>query len=286
MVASPNGGQQPGAGPGGLSDGPVKLESLPGMIRGYEDGCPSANPRRSPMRLIAVLSLTFLSSITLPLAPWGPDPVLAQSVRAGAPRLWTQVNGTVEKVEGVRLRFKLQDGRRMVADISRMSPEARAAVVAGVRTTLYGYTDQQAGRFVALIVELESAAAAAPSADTSSAPSSASMAAAPGQPLDERPWRVVHGRVDRIDADTLTLVTDAGLVVTVDLRGVEPANRTAVGRDDSVTVVGFHSGDLEQLDARFIHRDASETGGRRASAPAPAGRSALSPRSQAARAAA
>lgn len=214
------------------------------------------------MRSITARVLRLVSLVTLAVVLSGPPEGRAQSAPVMAPRVWIQVDGTVEKVDGDRMTFKLEDGRRMVADISRMSQQERAALVAGGRSTLYGYTDQRAGRFVALLVQSETAAATRGSTLPSGSPS---MAAA-GLALDTRLWRLVHGRVERIDVETLTLVTDAGFAVAVDLRGVEPANRAAVARGDGVTVVGFHSGDLGQVDARFIHRDASETAGRRAAA--------------------
>ncbi|HSE93865.1 MAG TPA: hypothetical protein VLF19_11215 [Methylomirabilota bacterium] len=217
------------------------------------------------MRSIAAL-VVLAVLIALPVGRSAPPDAFAQAAPAAAPRVWMQVDGTVEKVEGDQMTFKLADGRRMVADISRMPGPDRTALVGGGGTTLYGYTDQQAGRFVALFLPVEPAAAAAPGRPSVS-PSSARFPVEPAG--DERPWRIVHGRVDGIDSDTLTLITDAGRAVTVDLRGVEPANRAAVARDDDVTVVGFHSGDLDRLDARYIHRDASESADQRAAAPSP-----------------
>ncbi|MGH7392067.1 MAG: hypothetical protein ACREM3_21805 [Candidatus Rokuibacteriota bacterium] len=218
------------------------------------------------MRLFAVLGVVALGTLPVVLSS-APD-AFAQAAPRGAPRVWIRVEGAVQKVEGDSLTVRLPDGRRMVADISRMPRSERAALVAGERTALSGYTDQRAGRFVAMLVESETTAATPPSAGGPVAASASASMPAVGA-FDERPWRLVHGRVDRIDADTLTLVTDAGRTVAVDLRGVEPANRAAVARGESVTAVGFHSGDLDYLDARFIHRDASESSGRRAEAPGP-----------------
>ncbi len=218
------------------------------------------------MRSITARVLGLVALVTLAVVLSGPPEGRAQSAPVTVPRVWIQVDGTVEKVDGDRMTFKLEDGRRMVADISRMSRQERAALVAGGRATLYGYTDQRAGRFVALLVQSETAAATSGSTLPGASPS---VAAAGGLALDTRLWRLVHGRVERIDVETLTLVTDTGFAVAVDLRGVEPANRAAVAPGDGVTVVGFHSGDLGQVDARFIHRDASEIAGRRAAATSP-----------------
>jgi hypothetical protein len=215
------------------------------------------------MRSITVTTLVLLSLLTLPFLPSGAPDAFAQGASTLAPRVWIQVDGAVEKVQGDWMTFKLEDGRRMMTDVSRMSQQERGALVAGARTTLYGYTDQRIGRFVAYFLPVESATASAPPS-AGAAASTAAPSVVPAASPDARPWRLVHGRVDRIDADTLTLVTDSGRAITVDLREVEPANRAAVDRDDDVTVVGFHSGDLERVDARFIHRDAT---GRRAEAP-------------------
>lgn len=209
------------------------------------------------MRSIIVVTLVLLALLTLPFVPPGAPGAVAQA--ASAPeRVWIQLSGAVEKVQGDWMMFRLDDGRRVATDISSMSRGERALLVAGARTTLYGYTDQRIGRFVAFFLPVEPAVPAAAPAPPASSPSS----------TDTRPWRLVHGRVDRVDPDGLTLVTDAGRTINVDLRGVEAANRAAISRGDDVTVVGFHSGDLDQVDARFIHRDAVEAGGPRAEAPA------------------
>lgn len=219
------------------------------------------------MRSTTVTTLALVALLTLSLVFSGPPGALAQQASVSAPRVWIQVNGAVEKVQDEQLTFKLDDGRRMVTDISRMSQQERAALIAGTQTTLYGYTDQQLGRFVTYFLPVESASAT-PTAAASAPASGASTPAVPAAATDDRPWRLVHGRVSGVDGDTLILITDAGRTITVDLRGVEPVNRAAIGRGDDVTVLGFHSGDLDQLDARFIHRDTTEADGRRAEAPA------------------
>jgi len=208
------------------------------------------------MRLIAATLLAASLLFT------GAAGALAQAGREPgiAPRVWTQVEGTVERVDADRVTVKLPDGRRMTADITPMARAERTRLEPGLRTALYGYTDQRAGRFVAWFLPVEEPVAAASPPTAPASPLAAATPAAP-VPGDERPWRIVHGLVDRIDADTLTLLSDSGRAIAVDVRGVEPGNRAAVRRGEGVTVFGFHTGDLDRLDARFIHRDASERAG-------------------------
>ncbi len=211
------------------------------------------------MRSITIVTLVLLALLALPFVPTGATGAVAQAASAPT-RVWIQLSGAVEKVQGDWMMFKLDDGRRVATDISSMSSQERALLVAGARTTLYGYTDQRIGRFVAFFLPVESA----PAAPAASAPPASSPSAA----ADTRPWRLVHGRVGRVDAEGLTLVTDSGRTINVDLRGVEASSRAAISGGDDVTVAGFHSGDFDQVDARFVHQDAIEAGGPRAEAQA------------------
>src|SRR3989441_13304175 len=109
-----------------------------------------------PVPLVALVLAVFALTAT---AQTGPS----------ATRIWTQVHGTVERIEGMQ--------RRLLVDLSSMNPKERAELAPGDRTTLYGYPGERPNLFVAWFLPVESAETAA-QASPATAPSSA--AGAPG----------------------------------------------------------------------------------------------------------
>jgi len=204
----------------------------------------TAAARSLALALVLTLGVTLLAG--------------AQTARQ-ASRVWTQADGTVEKLDGTTLTFRLDDGRRVKVDVSRMSPLERAALTSGERTALIGYTDPRLGMFVAwfLPVAETAPAAASPTTDARTA------AAAPAPRVDPRAWRIAHGKVDRIDRGSMVLTTDEGATVFVDVAAVDPAVVRALAGGERVTVLGFQGDGPDRLEARFIHRDAAEPRERR-----------------------
>jgi hypothetical protein len=91
-------------------------------------------------RVVAALVLTVA----------GTAPAAAQS--PPAPRVWTQIEGTIVSVEATRLTLKTDLGSRLQVDISSMSTADRNALVRGRRSSLIGYTEGRSGEFVAWFV--------------------------------------------------------------------------------------------------------------------------------------
>src|SRR2546425_11998288 len=113
-----------------------------------------------PVPLVALVLAVFALTAT---AQTGPS----------ATRIWTQVHGTVERIEGMQ--------RRLLVDLSSMNPKERAELAPGDRTTLYGYPGERPNQFVAWFLPVESAETAA-QASPATAPSAA----------DEGAWRAFH----------------------------------------------------------------------------------------------
>jgi hypothetical protein len=112
-------------------------------------------------------------------------------------RIWTQVHGTVERIEGTWLVFQMNDGRRLLVDFTPMNPKERSELVAGQRTTLYGYPGERPNQFVAWFLPVQSAETAA-QASPATGPSAS----------DERAWRVVGGMVERVEGPAVVLRAD------------------------------------------------------------------------------
>jgi hypothetical protein len=188
------------------------------------------------------------------------DPGAAQGTGPAGPsatRIWTQVHGTVERIEGTQLVFKMTDGRRLLVDLSSMNPEERAELAPGERTTLYGYPGERPNQFVAWFLPAESAETAA-QASPATAPSAA----------DERAWRIVHGTVERLEGPTLVLKADDGATLAVDMAPVGPGVQSGLAPGERVTVVGVYRSDPDRIEARIVQPSGAEPG-RAAWPPAP-----------------
>lgn len=106
--------------------------------------------------LVSILALIFgVLTDPAPALPTGP-------AGASGPRIWTHVHGTVESIEGTELVFTMNDGRRLLVDLSPMNPMERGELAPGERTTLYGYPGERPDRFVAWFLPVEPSGQASP----------------------------------------------------------------------------------------------------------------------------
>jgi hypothetical protein len=207
----------------------------------------------------ALVSLALSLALGSSVAGLTATAAAAQASRQPS-RVWMQVDGTVEKVDGDWLTFKLDDGRRMVVDIMPMSVLERAGLVPGERTALIGYTDQRQGRFVAWFLPVAPETATAATASPSALPRTEGTAPAP-RAVDPQAWRIAHGRVDGLDGTTLMVRTDEGLAIGADVSAVDPGMLRSVARGELVTVIGFPGSGPDRIAARYVHRDAAEVAG-------------------------
>jgi Domain of unknown function (DUF4214) len=84
-------------------------------------------------------------------------------------------------------------------------------------------------------------------------------------------WQRVHGQVQAVQGDRLTLKADDGRTIDVDIKQVSPAVRGAMEPNLGVTVTGFPGQSADRFTARYIVQD---NAGAAASVPSGGGESA------------
>jgi preprotein translocase subunit YajC len=78
------------------------------------------------------------------------------------------------------------------------------------------------------------------------------------QQVDEKSWQKIHGKIDKIEGTTLTLKTDDGKTVTVDMAQVGEDIRKSLTKDERVTVTGFYRRDQNHVAAQYVQKDSSD----------------------------
>jgi preprotein translocase subunit YajC len=168
----------------------------------------------------------------------------APAATSGATQQWQDVHGRVVSVQGDTMTFRSDDGRTLTVDVKAVSPQIRQGLKPNESATIVGFPGSQANRFTAQYIQQDSS-------DPSRGGSVAGQQPAGGQ------WQRVHGTVGTVSGNTLSLKTDDGRTVSVDMRQVDPGIRGALSAGEGVTVIGFYRGaDRKTLDARFIQQDA------------------------------
>lgn len=81
-------------------------------------------------------------------------------------------------------------------------------------------------------------------------------------------WQRIHGHVQAVQGNQLTLKADDGRVLTVDVSQVSQSVRGALTPNEGVTIVGFPANEPNRFTARYIAQDEA---GRAAGTPAAAG---------------
>ena len=162
------------------------------------------------------------------------------------PRGWEQLHGTVQDVEGHRMRLRTEDGRIVRVDLSAL-PDRREEMINHLRhgavVTVIGDGDSRTDRFYARHVRFDD------------------------RDLNRRAWGYsgsgaapvssgevqIHGKVETIHEDNMRLRTDGGRIVRVDIDPVRERVRERFKVGDHVTVVGtFKDGDRDRMTARTV----------------------------------
>jgi preprotein translocase subunit YajC len=72
-------------------------------------------------------------------------------------------------------------------------------------------------------------------------------------------WQRVHGIVQSVGGNNVTVKTDDGRTLTVDASQVSADVRGALRPNAAVTLIGFAGSDASKFTARFIQQDSSDT---------------------------
>ena len=156
---------------------------------------------------------------------------------------WQNIHGLVQNVNGSTLTLRADDGRNLTVDMSKVGAEIQKNLQQGEGVTVAAY--QISGNNVrAEFIQKDSSAGVQPSAS-------------PAQPVDDKNWQRIHGKVSSVNAGRLMLKADDGRDLTVDMKDVNPEVQKALTPGEGVTVAGFYRGDDKNVAARFIQKDSS-----------------------------
>ncbi len=174
------------------------------------------------------------------------------------PRGWEQLHGTVQDVEGSRMRLRADDGRTVRVDLSAL-PDRREDMINNLRpgamVTVIGDGDSRSDRFSARHVRFDDR-----DVNRRAWGGQASAASNTGETH-------VSGLIETIHHDNLRLRTDDGRIVPVDIDPLRDQVRERFKVGDRVTVIGTFTGDRNRMTARTVRAD----GGQSSSAVAPSG---------------
>jgi hypothetical protein len=165
------------------------------------------------------------------------------------PRGWEQLHGTVQDVEGSRMRLRTDDGRTVRVDLSAL-PDRREDMINNLRNgavvTVIGDGDSRSDRFFARHVRFDD------------------------RDLNRRAWggqgsnvsssgeTQVHGRVETIHEDNMRLRTDDGRIIRVNIDPVRDRVRERFKVGDRVTAVGVFTdrdANRNEMTARTVRVD-------------------------------
>src|SRR5256714_12804127 len=71
-------------------------------------------------------------------------------------------------------------------------------------------------------------------------------------------WQRIHGKVQSVSGNTITVKADDGRVLTVDVAQVSADIRGALAPDAGVTLIGKAGAQSNQFTAQYIQQDASD----------------------------
>jgi hypothetical protein len=172
------------------------------------------------------------------------------------PRGWEQLHGTVQDVEGSRMRLRTDDGRTVRVDLSAL-PDRREDMINNLRNgtavTVIGDGDSRSDRFSARHVRFDDRDVNRRAWGGSS---SSAAAASAGE-------KQISGTVQSIHEDNLRLRTEDGRVVKVNIDPVREKIRERFKVGDRITVVGVftdNDNDRNEMKARTVRVDGQSSG--------------------------
>src|SRR5205085_2842232 len=82
-------------------------------------------------------------------------------------------------------------------------------------------------------------------------------ATAEAPPSGTREWQRVHGKVQSVSGNSVTVKTDDGRSLSVDRKEVGEGVRQSLSTGEKVTGIGFYRGNNNRVDARYVQKDSS-----------------------------
>jgi len=164
------------------------------------------------------------------------------------PRGWEQLHGTVQDVEGSRMRLRTDDGRTVRVDLSAL-PDRREDMINNLKNgavvTVIGDGDSRSDRFIARNVRFDD------------------------RDLNRRAWGYqgsgtnsgetqISGRVETIHEDNMRLRADDGRMIKVNIDPVRDRARERFKVGDRVTAVGVFTdrdANRNEMTARTVRVD-------------------------------
>jgi len=168
---------------------------------------------------------------------------------AAAAQTSENVHGTVQSVQGSQLTVKADDGRVLTVDMTAVGQNIQQAMAPGLGVTITGSAGASANQMTAQYIQQDSS-------DPSRGGTVVGQPAAPTtQPSDN--WQKVHGTVQSVSGNTLTVKADDGRVLTVDMNAVGQNIQQAMVQGMGVTLTGFAGASANQFTAQYIQQDSS-----------------------------
>jgi hypothetical protein len=175
-------------------------------------------------------------------------------------RQWQRIHGRVQSVQGSQLTFRADDGRTLNVDMSQVQQPVQQALTQNEGATLIGFAGAQPNMFTARYIQQDSSdptrggRIVGKTEGQPVAPPAARQA--PGK-TDEQGWQRIHGTVQSVKGETLTLRTDDNKTLTVDVKQVSDNVVRALAPGEGVTVIGHYRGDSNHVTAQYIQQDSS-----------------------------
>ena len=176
---------------------------------------------------------------------------------AGAADDWQRIHGKVQSVSGNTVTVKADDGRVLTVDAAQVSADIRGALAPDAGVTLIGKAGAQSNQFTAQYIQQ----------DASDPLRGGTIVGQTPPAVTDRSWQRVHGTVQSVSGNTVTVKTDDGRTLTAHAGQVSAEIRGSLAKDDGVTLIGFPGSRTDHFDARYIQKDSATGAAGGASAP-------------------
>ncbi|HEV8585334.1 MAG TPA: hypothetical protein VGT02_10250 [Methylomirabilota bacterium] len=173
--------------------------------------------------------------------------LLLLGVAGAAADDWQRIHGRVQSVSGTTVTFKADDGRVLTVDAAQVGNEIRGALTPNEAVTLIGKAGASANQFTAQYIQQ----------DSSDPARGGTVAGQTAPPATDRSWQRVHGKVEAVSGNRVTVKTDDGRTLTVHAAQVSADIRGNLAKGDGVTLIGFPGSRPYHFVARYIQKDSS-----------------------------